>query len=68
MHDVEGRQATLPLSLLDPDLSRVVLRTRVHAHSCSTLLTSLVAWHLGVVHVDCGGTRCRLKLRQVKNK
>ena len=36
------RQATVPLSHVD-DWSGVVLKTHVHAHTCSTLLTSLVA-------------------------
>ena len=36
----------------------ITLDTHVHEHICSTRWTSVVIWHLMVVHMDCGGTSC----------
>ena len=46
---------------LDPYLSRIVLKTRLRADTCSTLLTSHVGWHLVVVHVSDTAVTCEKK-------
>ena len=46
------------LAHLDPDLSRGVLNTQLHADICSTLQTSLVGLHLVVVRVSDTAVTC----------